>query len=165
MYPCQPEQDEPCESAQPETASSAHVDAAGGAPGGAEGTGGWTGGGLDTTWGGGLGITQRLLQSVQSVPRAQELYSAPAPPSSQSPSDAYEHVSKQQSAGGGTANDAGGVTGGGGDGEGGGGAAVEGGGVALAVGGADGVHRLGQSVQSVPEGQDAYTASGPPSSQ
>ena len=33
------------------------------------------------------------LQSVQSVPKEHELNSAPGPPSSQTPSEAYQHVS------------------------------------------------------------------------
>ena len=43
--------------------------------------------------GGALGGPQRGPQSVQSEPRLHELYWAPAPPSSHSPSEAKLHVS------------------------------------------------------------------------
>ena len=116
------------------------------APGGKIGNGGHEGGDC------GADVPQRLPQSVQSVPRVHDEYSDPEPPSSQSPSDAYEHVSAQHGAGGA------GVTGGSGGGigeRGGGKEDTAGGGAAPAVGGADAVHRLPQSVQSVPRVHDA----------
>ena len=39
--------------------------------------------------------SRRMPQSVQSVPMAQDEYSVPGPPSSQSPSEAHSHVSVQ----------------------------------------------------------------------
>ena len=42
---------------------------------------------------GGGGTAARKPQSVQSVPIPHALYSAPAPPSSQKPSDGYRHAS------------------------------------------------------------------------
>eukprot|EP00900_Chrysochromulina_parva_P003895 jgi/Chrpa1/13506/Chrysochromulina_OHIO_Genome00020158-RA len=56
----------------------------GGGDGGGDGGGGEVGGG----GGGGMSVGIRGPQSVQSVPRLQEVYSDPDPPSSQSPSEA-----------------------------------------------------------------------------
>ena len=75
-------------------------------------------------------------QSVQSVPRAQLVNSAPGPPSSQSASEAQTHVSVQSGVDGG-ATDGGGARG----------------------------TRGPQSVQSVPYWQSGNSAPGPPSSQ
>ena len=91
---------------------------------------------------GGGGGDIRGPQSVQSVPRVQSEYSAPAPPSSQRPSEAKLHVSEQVCA----LEESDGE---GGDGDGGGG---------------DGDIRGPQSVQSVPRVQSEYWAPGPPSS-
>ena len=107
------------------------------------------------------GIT-RGPQSVQSVPRWQDEYSDPRPPSSHLPSEAKKgHASRHWlppgSVGGeGGGGGEGGV--GGKDGEGGGGGGESGG-----VG--DGITRGPQSVQSVPRGQSEYSDPGPPSSQ
>jgi hypothetical protein len=57
------------------------------------GGGGGGGGGGEGSGGGG-----RRPQSVQSVPRLQSEDSAPGPPSSQNPSEAYAHVSVQAGA-------------------------------------------------------------------
>ena len=50
----------------------------------------------------------RGLQSVQSVPRVQELNSDPGPPSSHSPSEAKSHISVQDGGGGGEGEGGGG---------------------------------------------------------
>ena len=93
--------------------------------------GAWGGLGGGRAFGGGGGLRTRGPQSVQSVPRAQLRNSEPGQPSSQSPSEAQTHVSKQMP----------GARGGlGGDGGGGG-----------ALGGGGGLRTRGpQSVQSVP---------------
>ena len=62
-------------------------------PGNAGGAGGGGGGG--GSFGGGGGLARRGPQSVQSVPYWQSGYSAPGPPSSHQPSEAYTHVSPQ----------------------------------------------------------------------
>jgi len=67
----------------------------GGKGGGGEGGGG--GGDGDGGGGEGEGGDIRGLQSVQSVPRVQELNSDPDPPSSQSPSEVWIHISVQDS--------------------------------------------------------------------
>ena len=59
-----------------------------GGDGGAGGEGGWAGGGGGA--GGEGGWARRMPQSSQSEPISQPVYSAPEPPSSQSPSDAHD---------------------------------------------------------------------------
>ena len=75
----------------------------GGAPG--DGASGGDGGGDGT-------CTCRGSQSVQSSPYEHELYSAPGPPSSQSPSEANQHASSHKSSGGGGLGTAPGLCGG-----------------------------------------------------
>ena len=78
---------------------------------GAGGGGDGDGGGGDNRW----PHIDRAPQSKQSVHRAHRSYSAPAPPSSQSPSEAKGHVLPQAPMGGGGGGD--GSGGGGGDGD------------------------------------------------
>eukprot|EP00966_Prymnesium_polylepis_P096184 2228742-Prymnesium_polylepis.2 len=109
--------------------------------------------------GGDGGEAIREPQSVQSEPAPHDVNSAPTPPSSQSPSDAYVHVSEHTAplppppppppvaAGGGDRTVGGGLCWSG-------------------DGGADGPALRGlQSVQSEPDVHELYSAPGPPSSQ
>ena len=66
--------------------------------GGGGGGGGGEGGGGGGDGGGGGRDGGRRPQSVQSVPRLHSEDSAPGPPSSQNPSEAYAHVSVQAGA-------------------------------------------------------------------
>ena len=120
------------------------------------------------------------LQSAQSVQASHEPYSAPTPPSSQSPSLLYAHsfvhtVLGAASVGGGELVDRGDSSGGGGEGSAGGdGSGGPGGGGARGDGreGSGGLEAApphsalaGQSVQSVQIAHDVYSAPAPPSSQ
>ena len=112
-------------------------------------------------WRGGAGGYVLRSQSVQSLPAPQKAYSAPGPPSSQSPSSAYRQLSSHRGGNGGNGGGVGrGGNGGGGDGDGGGGGVGGGGDGDGGGGGGDRIggngrggngwnERLEQSAQSV----------------